>query len=180
MKLFLIRHGDTKIIDGEAKLTKKGILQSKELAKRLKDLKIDQIYSSDLERAKETAKEYSENFVEDKRLREIYRVLVGGPKREGTYPEREINDKKRADEIFKELLEKGKGKDTLVFCHGNIIRYFLNKILKSKENLWENLVLDNCSLSIIEKGKNGLTIKGINLKENFRDNLTESDNIYLE
>src|SRR3989344_4694014 len=95
MNLFLIRHGHVEIMDGETKLSEKGILQSKELSKKLKNLKIDKVYSSDLERAKETAKEYSENFIEDKRLREVYRVLVGGPEKEGTSPNREIEEKIR-------------------------------------------------------------------------------------
>ena len=178
MNLFLIRHGHVEIMDGETKLSEKGILQSKELSKKLKNLKIDKVYSSDLERAKETAKEYSENFIEDKRLREVYRVLVGGPEKEGTSPNREIEDKTRADDFFKEIIEN-EGNFAL-FCHGNIIRYFLNKIIKSRENLWENLVLGNCSVSIIEKNKKGLFIKGINLKGNFEENIREYKNIYLE
>jgi len=163
MKLFLIRHGHTEIINGEAKLSEKGILQSKELAKKLKNLKIDKIYSSDLERTKKTAKEHSESFVEDKRLREVYRVLVGGPKKEGTSLNRENEDKTRADDFFNEIIENEE--NFAIFCHGNIIRYFLNKIIKSRENLWKNLVLNNCSISIIEKNKNGLFIKGINLNK---------------
>ena len=177
MKLFLIRHEHTEVINGEAKLSEKGILQSKKLTKKLRDLKIDKIYSSDLERAKETAKEYSENFVEDKRLREVYRVLVGGPKKEGTSPNRESEDKKRADDFFNEIIEN-EG-NFAIFCHGNIIRYFLNKIIKSKENLWKNLVLDNCSISIIEKNENGLFIRGINLKGSFEEDM-ELENVYLE
>ena len=178
MKLFLIRHGHTEIINGEAKLSEKGILQSKELTKKLKNLKIDKIYTSDLERSKETVREYSEEFIEDERLREVYRVLVGGPEKEGTSPNRELEDKKRADDFFNEILyNEG---NFAIFCHGNIIRYFLNKIIKSKENLWENLVLDNCSVSIVEKIENGLFIRGINLKGNFEENIKDPENIYLE
>ncbi|MFH1376996.1 MAG: phosphoglycerate mutase family protein [Candidatus Woesearchaeota archaeon] len=178
MRLFLIRHGHTEIQEGEAKLSEKGVLQSKELAKKLKKLKIDKVYTSDLERAKETAKEYSENFVEDKRLREVYRVLVGGPKKEGASPNRELEDKKRADDFLDEIIEN-EG-NFAIFCHGNFIRYFLNKIIKSKKNLWKNLVLDNCSVSIIEKNKDGLFIKGINLKGDFEENIKDSENVYLE
>ena len=178
MKLFLIRHGHTEILNGEVKLSKEGISQSKKLAKKLRKIKFAKIYTSDLLRSKSTVKEYSENFIEDKRLREIYRVLVGGPEKEGTSPNRESEDRKRADEFFEEILNENG--NILVFCHGNIIRYFLNKILKSKENLWENLVLDNCSVSIIEKNENGLFIRGINLKGDFEKNLENSENIYLE
>lgn len=178
MKLFFVRHGHTEVVNGEAKLSKEGTSQSRRLAERLRKVKFDKIYTSDLERSRSTAKEYSENFIEDKRLREVYRVLVGGPEKKGTSPNREIEDRKRADEFFQEILN-GKG-NILVFCHGNIIRYFLNKILKSKENLWEDLVLDNVSVSIMEENENGLFIKGINLREDFEENIKESKNVYLE
>ena len=54
MLLYLIRHGDP---DYENDcLTEKGIMQAKCVAKRLKQAKIDKIYSSDMGRAIETAK----------------------------------------------------------------------------------------------------------------------------
>ncbi len=64
MKLILTRHGETEenkkgIMQGQkiGTLSKKGILQAKKLALRLKGKKIDAVYSSDLARAKNTAKE---------------------------------------------------------------------------------------------------------------------------
>jgi len=176
MKLFLVRHGRTEIINGEAKLSEEGVSQSKKLVEKLKKIKFDKIYTSDLERSKSTTKEYSKNFIQDVRLREIYRVLVGGPEKDRTSLNRKTQDKKRADNFFEKILEE-KG-NILIFCHGNIIRYFLNKILKSKENLWESLVLDNCSISIIEKKDKRLFIRGINLNDNFEENIKDSKNIF--
>ena len=64
MILILTRHGETVlnkqgILQGHlpGELTDEGIMQAKKLAKRLKDEKIDAIYSSDLKRAADTAKE---------------------------------------------------------------------------------------------------------------------------
>ena len=64
MKLILTRHGETNenkkgILQGQkiGTLSKKGIRQAKKLAIRLKGKKIDAVYSSDLARAKNTAKE---------------------------------------------------------------------------------------------------------------------------
>ena len=64
MRLILTRHGETienaqGIHQGHlpGKLSDLGIKQAKKLAKRLKDEKIDVIYSSDLARAADTAKE---------------------------------------------------------------------------------------------------------------------------
>src|SRR3989344_4469423 len=63
MKLIITRHGETelnkqKIFQGPlSELSKEGISQAKKLARRLKDEKIDAIYSSDHKRAADTAKE---------------------------------------------------------------------------------------------------------------------------
>ncbi len=64
MKLFLVRHGQTEenekgLVQGHlpGTLSGKGKKQAKKLALRLKDKKIDAIYSSDLARALDTAKE---------------------------------------------------------------------------------------------------------------------------
>jgi broad specificity phosphatase PhoE len=64
MKLIIVRHGETienkkGIIMGHlpGKLSETGIEQAKKLGLRLKDEKIDYIYSSDLARAKDTAEE---------------------------------------------------------------------------------------------------------------------------
>jgi broad specificity phosphatase PhoE len=62
MRLYVIRHGETEenlngIIQGQnpGKLTGRGIEQAKQLALRLKDESFDLIFSSDLQRAVDTA-----------------------------------------------------------------------------------------------------------------------------
>jgi broad specificity phosphatase PhoE len=65
MKIYLTRHGETlgnkdKIHEGgrlHGKLSDLGLEQARKLALRLKDENIDYVYSSDLRRAKQTAKE---------------------------------------------------------------------------------------------------------------------------
>ncbi|GBE19836.1 glucosyl-3-phosphoglycerate phosphatase [archaeon BMS3Abin17] len=64
MKLILVRHGETeenkrREIMGQKQgtLSSLGIEQAKKVAQRLKDEKIDYIFSSDLARASDTAKE---------------------------------------------------------------------------------------------------------------------------
>ena len=64
MKLIITRHGETEenkagIIQGHlpGHLSEAGIEQAKKVAFRLKDEKINFIYSSDLDRAADTAKE---------------------------------------------------------------------------------------------------------------------------
>jgi broad specificity phosphatase PhoE len=64
MKLYIIRHGETPynkkhLLQGHhnIKLNKKGTRQAKALAKRLKVINFDYIYSSDLTRVRETTEE---------------------------------------------------------------------------------------------------------------------------
>jgi len=51
-------------------------------------------------------------------------------------------------------------------------------VLKSKENIWESLVINNCSISIITLEENNLKIEGINLNKNLAKD--EKKEIYLE
>jgi broad specificity phosphatase PhoE len=188
MKIFLVRHGEADpILEGNP-LTKKGLVEAEAVAKELLKHKFNKAYSSNLTRAKETAKVYlrlnkTSEIIEDSRLREIYRVLIGGPKKEGTSKDRDINDKKRADEIFNELLKNDK--DIVVFCHGNIIRYFLNKVLGSKNNLWDSLTINNGSISTLEFKENLLKIREINNICHFSEELlkeiynSEKGEVYL-
>jgi len=153
MKIYLVRHGEAKEMEGKSSLTTQGLLESKALAKELIKFSFSKVYSSDKERAKDTAKEYlllsnHQNYLETDKLREIYRVLIGGPPKEGTPKERASEDKKRADEIWDTL--SNEKDDLLVFAHGNLIRYFLNKIMKRDENLWKNLPIYSGSISVIE------------------------------
>ncbi len=85
MKLIITRHGETienkkLILQGHlgGTLSKEGIEQAKRVAERLKKEKIDAIYSSDLARAADTAKEIGKfhpkiriNFVKELRERDI-------------------------------------------------------------------------------------------------------------
>jgi probable phosphoglycerate mutase len=82
MKIILTRHGETEenkegVLQGwkPGHLSSEGKKQAKLLAERLKDVKIDCIYTSDLRRCAETAKaiaKYHDNarFVKEKALRE--------------------------------------------------------------------------------------------------------------
>ena len=85
MRLILTRHGETEenklgIMQGHlhGRLSEEGINQAKKLALRLKDEKIDFIFSSDLARVADTAKEIAKfhldaplKFVEDLRERNL-------------------------------------------------------------------------------------------------------------
>lgn len=62
MEIVFIRHGEKRKEEGDLGLSENGITQAKNLAKRLGKEKFDEIYSSNLNRAKETAKFVSERI----------------------------------------------------------------------------------------------------------------------
>jgi broad specificity phosphatase PhoE len=81
LELYLVRHGkstwnETGRIQGQTDvpLSKEGLVQADHLHKRLKDWSFDAVYSSDLQRAKQTAEIALPNYkLElDQRLREIH------------------------------------------------------------------------------------------------------------
>lgn len=157
VKLFLIRHGESEKADPEPVLTVKGKQQSKYLAKSLAQLKITKVYVSSSQRTIETYKYYKvlKPKVPSKiseQLKEIYRVIVGGPKRIGTPLNREQNDKKRANKILKEIIRNAKENDAIaIFTHGNLIRYILAHFLNIKNiTLWNQLEIHDASISLIE------------------------------
>jgi broad specificity phosphatase PhoE len=162
MKLILVRHGEADSKTEGTPLTEKGISQAKILSKELKKYDFDKIYSSPLLRAKQTCEEFTKNYIEDERLKEIYCVLIGGPIKEGTSLNRKLQDKENVESIFTELIDFNE-KNILIFTHANLIRYFIKKILNiNNKNLWKEMIIDNCSMIIIEKNENKIFIKVVN------------------
>lgn len=62
MEIVFVRHGEKIKEEGDLGLSENGITQAKNLAKKLSKEKFDEIYSSNLNRAKETAKFVSEKI----------------------------------------------------------------------------------------------------------------------
>jgi len=149
MKITIVRHGETienkeKILQGHlpGRLTDLGRKQAKRLAERLKDEKIDIIFSSDLARASDTTKEIAKfhpkvpiYFV--KELRERYHGTLEGKRREDIigWEKEENRDKiileagsekiedfvKRAGNFKSEMFKGLQDKDILWVTHGGLI-----------------------------------------------------------
>ena len=166
----MTRHGETienkeEILQGqlEGELSKKGIGQAKKLAKRLKSEKIDAIYSSDLARASDTAKQIAEYhkkvplvFVEELRERNL-----------GSFTGKKVKDvnlknfpkdvetksamRKRTKKILDEVYGEYKGKCVLFVGHREINRILvmiiLNQSLEESEKMGRPA---NTSVTIFE------------------------------
>lgn len=173
MKLIITRHGETEenklgILQGHlpGKLTKEGIEQAKKLSLRLKDEKINAIYSSDLTRASDTAKEIAKFHPNAKlffvpELREKYQGILTGKlikcidwsKPRDT--EKLESMTKRAKIIFERVYEKHKGQTVVFVSHGGLINVLTslitNKPLEEIKKMGES---KNASVSIFEIKEN--------------------------
>ncbi|MBN2881830.1 histidine phosphatase family protein [Candidatus Woesearchaeota archaeon] len=177
MKLIITRHGETleninKICQGqtEGTLSENGIEQAKKLALRLKDTKIDAIYSSSLRRTIDTSKEILKFHPQlklnlDKRIMERYLERFENKPfpedwdwdnlPEGVETNQEMYN--RVKDFLDDIYKKHKDETVLIVCHGGTKIAFLNIIYnKSPEesNTWDHI--KNTSISeftIEEDGK---------------------------
>jgi len=152
MKLIITRHGQTKenfkgIIQGHlpGQLSELGFEQARKVALRLKDEKIDFIYSSDLARAADTAKEiakYHANIpiIFDKRIRErCFGIMEGKPRMDFDKITKKAHNAesveeliKRTDEFLNELKKDYSNKSILIVGHGGSVGALLAN-LQNKE-----------------------------------------------
>jgi len=185
MKLILTRHGETVenkdgILQGwlPGKLTKDGIKQVKLAAKRLKDVKIDVIFTSDLKRCVDTAKEIKKfhknsKFIKEKALRERnLGIFQGKNKNEVNWDENRANYnkidfvlengesflimEKRIIKFFKNVLKNYNKETVLIVCHGGTLRVLVGFL--TRKNLEYSLKQDahhNTAISEFEIDKKG-------------------------
>ncbi len=171
MKLILTRHGETvenskRIIQGHlpGKLSEKGIDQAKKLADRLKTDQIDFIYSSDLARAADTAKEIAKHhkvpikFTKELRERNLGE-FEGKTKKElnlledKEWPDPENGETseelyKRAEKFVHKLLHKHKNNTVLCVAHNGINRAITAVITNKKTRDIE--CFSNTSITVFE------------------------------
>jgi len=170
MKLILTRHGETienqkKIVQGilPGHLSENGKEQARKLALRLKDEKIDAIYSSDLKRAVDTAKEiakYHKNsdFFIVKELRERCHGKYDGKKTDEIdwaehvdefekLSDMKIRVKKIIDEAYKKYRDS-----TVVFVGHSAINRVIIRIIEGKDfnEIYSMERQDNTAVSIFE------------------------------
>lgn len=133
MRIFFVRHGLTKQKAKKNWLVKKGRIQAGFLAKRLKRIKFDKIYSSDLIRAKQTANIISKKlqipviFTSD--LREFDEKILF--QKQKNWKKKDIGHLKRLRNFLNSISkEKEEDKNILLVAHGVvnefIISYFMN------------------------------------------------------
>ncbi len=168
MKLLLIRHADSLQEGSDPQLSDIGKIQAKLLAKRLTNIPITQVYVSDLTRTVQTFEEYYKlvkdiKFEKIDKIREIYRVIVGGDPKSGTSENREQKDKERIENFIDNLVSKESEEIIALFTHGNVIKYIISKFLDSDPvNVGPHLSILTSSFSLINFDAGKADIKFIN------------------
>lgn len=179
MRLFLVRHGETKenrdgIIQGQTygELSKLGRLQAIKIALRLKEEKFDHVYVSDLRRAVDTAQEILRfhNGVPvsfHKELREQNLGLLEGKPINSLMEEIKRQEvdflsfippdgesvremNRRVCGFYRSILEKHKDHKILVVTHGGVIILMLLHIFGWDISRYSELVPQNTALSVID------------------------------
>lgn len=181
MKLIIVRHGETeenitKTVQGHrhGKLTETGTIQAKKLALRLKDEKIDAIYSSDLGRCKQTAAEILRfhnvpvRYTDELRERNLgvfegrHRDVLHGAVEKSGLPrahfkpeggESFLDLKARVQIFLDRLIGLYKGKTVLLVTHGGVVKMLLGILLKKPIEEALELKPANASITIIEIGE---------------------------
>lgn len=177
MRIIITRHGETeqnkvRILQGQipGELSELGKEQARKVAKRLAEEKIDYIFSSPLERAKDTAEEIRK-FHLDKpfelhdKLKELHMgAFQGKPAPERFREERwkkgyfkktggeDYEDLvNRTRDFLEEIFPKLKGKNVLVVAHNGTNQALIANLLdKSWEHIKEIGTLKNTSITIFE------------------------------
>ncbi len=179
--LIIVRHAESDFnlqnrIQGhhDSGLTAKGLRQTRRLAKRLKNFKIDKVYSSDLGRAYSTTVAISgkAKIVRDPMLREIQlgdwegrtpeevdKLYNKGYQKWLLKPssiliprgERLRHFKRRVTGRVRQIAAQNQGKTILIVTHGGVITALLADWLKADfDRLLVSLHIENTSLTIMD------------------------------
>ncbi len=202
-KLILIRHGETDYTlqrrycgHEDISLNARGIEQANYLRYKLKNIKVDRVYSSDLKRTFQTAKIIFQNKIiyKRKKLREIDFGVFSGLTLEDVnrlYPDvykawldNPANVKipegeslpgfvRRVEKSFNKIFNQNMKKTVALVSHGGTIRVILLKMLRQDLDKFWNIQQDSTALNIIGF-KNGIPeIIKINDTSHLKQNISE-------
>jgi serine/threonine-protein phosphatase PGAM5 len=167
--LYLIRHGeydqqDERDPDIGKALIPLGVAQARMIASRLRSLPVTMtvLRSSTMTRARQTALVIGEEFPDlvlerTTLLRECTPRTWRQDIMARTDPKDAIDCEKRLDQAFAEFFVPSPAGDRheILVCHGNVIRYFVTKVLGVDSLSWLGMSIGNCSLTIVRVKPNG-------------------------
>jgi serine/threonine-protein phosphatase PGAM5 len=168
--IYLIRHGQYDESDEKDEYTGKeltplGIAQARLLSVRLKGMPVEftSLTSSTMKRARQTAMIINQEFPElELKQSELICECTPPTWRKDIMEETDslelIECKSNLENAFKKFFISSpdtNDKDDIIVCHGNVIRYFVTKVLKVDTMSWLQMSITNCSLTIVRIMPNG-------------------------
>ena len=167
--LYLIRHGDydhqdTRDPDVHRALVPLGIAQARLVAARLRSLpvRMTSLHSSTMTRARQTAAVIGADFP-DLKLETSTLIRECTPPSwrrdiiEGVDAEELTACRVRLEAAFAAYFTPSPAADRhdIVVCHGNVIRYFVTRVLQVDHQAWLGMSIGNCSLTIVRIAADG-------------------------
>ncbi len=168
--LYLIRHGqydhdDDRDPDIGKALVPLGIAQSKLVAGRLNSLsaKMSSLTSSTMTRARQTAMIINQDFPElELQQTRLIRECTPPTWREDIMDGEDPEDLKictdNLDAAFLKYFIPSpveEDQNDIIVCHGNVIRYFVTKVLKVETMSWLQMTTGNCGLTVVRVKPDG-------------------------
>jgi serine/threonine-protein phosphatase PGAM5 len=162
--LYLIRHGqhdhdDNRDPDIGKALVPLGIAQSRLISNRLKSLpvKMSSLISSTMTRARQTAMIINRDFPglelqQTSLIRECTPPTWREDIMEGEDPEEIQKCTDNLDTAFSKYFIPSpdeEDRNDIIVCHGNVIRYFVTKVLKVETMSWLQMTIGNCGLTVV-------------------------------
>jgi serine/threonine-protein phosphatase PGAM5 len=161
--IYLVRHGlhesgSSRNDELGGSLTPVGVEQAKLTAQRLRSLPISAIHCSTLRRAAETAEIIAREFPDiplnrSQGLWECYPCIPPIPVYIESFaqvPAEEIGQgREHAEKAFDRYFKCARGKDKheILVSHGNLIRYFVCRVLQNQPEAWGSMDMCNCGIS---------------------------------
>ena len=161
--VYFIRHGDRVhipnnddmgLITGGPGLSSLGKKQAKEVAKKFSKIRkeIDKIYSSDMNRAIETAeiigKEIGKKPIITKGIAEFNKIVWDNRIYHYKFWKHYLKHK-FSIKVFDKILNENKGKVILIIAHGNIIKGIIGKKMKFNHSQISKFDYHNCHISLV-------------------------------
>lgn len=167
--VYLVRHGQENHAEKHDELggplTETGMAQATATAEFLRYVPLTAVYTSTLRRAAQTASlllaHHSHLTAQATTL--LWECVPSIPlilRESMSYlrPEQLAAEQARITQAFNTYLalpEPGQVHHDLVVCHGNLIRYFVCRVLETPPDLWLNLEIANCGITQMEIRPNG-------------------------
>lgn len=167
--IYLVRHGqenkETRPDELGGLLTDLGVTQAQAAADFLHPVPVSAIYASTLRRARQTAAIISRQFPKATQAHTnlLWECVPTVPPAlqeamAAVSPEQREREQARIARAYDRYFRPPTGNQDqheLLVCHGNLIRYFVCRVLLAPVEMWVNLEIFNCGITCVEIRGNG-------------------------